>query len=175
MPENPYHYTVEKPTNVIEVLATHPGDARERVACEFWSCHMLREDDFPKKHRRKWMRFRQEIGKYSPVALPEGVFLRHGGHRCVGTNRPHIHGRKDGQAALGTLLERYPKYPVQVGAAPSIAATAAHSAGQGTPANPRKLQPPAVARRCLEAVVVRHVEALQARREDCSQKHGSSE
>ncbi|MCC6151872.1 MAG: hypothetical protein IT461_16605 [Planctomycetes bacterium] len=75
MPENPYHYTVEKLTNVIDVLATHPGDARERVACEFWSCHMLREDDFPKKHRRKWMRFRQEIGKYSPVVLPEGVFL----------------------------------------------------------------------------------------------------
>lgn len=42
-----YSYTIEKLTGAIECLATHPGDARKRVAAVYSYVRMLNEDDFP--------------------------------------------------------------------------------------------------------------------------------
>lgn len=72
---NPYHYTIEKLTTALEVLATHPGDARERVAAAFGCCFTLQEDDFPPKHAKKWKALIREITKYPPAPLPKGVVM----------------------------------------------------------------------------------------------------
>ena len=75
MAANPYSYTVEKLTNALECLATHKGDARERVVHALESCITLSEDDFPEEHRGKWRWVKREATKYGPVLNHRNVVL----------------------------------------------------------------------------------------------------
>ena len=51
---NKYTHAVEKLTNVLEVLATTSGDARERVALAYNVCAHLRVEELPEKCRKDW-------------------------------------------------------------------------------------------------------------------------
>lgn len=73
---NPYHYTVEKLTNALEVLATHPGDARERVAEAYTVCFTLQEDDFPPEQVTKWRKLMGEFDRFPPITGPNGKVYR---------------------------------------------------------------------------------------------------
>lgn len=75
MADNPYHYTVEKLTNALEVLATHPGDARERVAAAYLCCFTLQEDDFPAEHQAKWRSLVAELDRFPPDQRVDGTLL----------------------------------------------------------------------------------------------------
>ena len=73
---NPYYYTVEKLTSAIECLATHPGDARERVAAAFLSFHTLREEDFPPQCRKDWKWVINELTRFGPLLDHKGEVSR---------------------------------------------------------------------------------------------------
>lgn len=60
-------HAVEKLTNVLECLATHPGDARERVASAYLSCAHLKAEELPEKCRKGWEWIRREITKRGPL------------------------------------------------------------------------------------------------------------
>lgn len=47
-----YIYTYEKLSTAIQCLATHPGDARERLADAFLAFHTRTEKDFPQEYRK---------------------------------------------------------------------------------------------------------------------------
>ncbi len=61
-----YCYAVEKLTNTLECLATHPGDARERLTSAYLTFHTLNEDNFPQKYQKKWKSIKTEITKFGP-------------------------------------------------------------------------------------------------------------
>lgn len=63
---NKYSHAVEKLTIVLECLATHPGDARERVASAYSLCSHLRVDELPEKCRKDWEWITREITKRGP-------------------------------------------------------------------------------------------------------------
>ena len=66
MDRNRYSYTVEKLTNTIETIATHPGDARQRIAAAYLEFHTLQADDFPEQFRADWEWVIREITKFGP-------------------------------------------------------------------------------------------------------------
>lgn len=70
------HYVVEKLTNALECLATHPGDARERVAAAYLACHALREEDFPVEFKKDWSWIERELTKYGPLEDPDARIFR---------------------------------------------------------------------------------------------------
>lgn len=72
----PSHYVVEKLTNALKCLATHPGDARERVAAAYLACHTLGEEDFPVEFKKDWIWLEKELTKYGPLADPYGRIIR---------------------------------------------------------------------------------------------------
>ena|SRR2546422_1693037 len=71
-----YGHAVEKLTNVLERLATHPGDARERVASAYLLCAHLRPEELPEACRKDWDWIMKEITKRGPVTNPTGVVWR---------------------------------------------------------------------------------------------------
>ncbi len=75
MKQNPYGYTVEKLTNTLECLATHPGDVRERLTSSFLSFQTLRSDDFPPENRKDWDWVLKELTKYGPLVYHKEVYL----------------------------------------------------------------------------------------------------
>jgi hypothetical protein len=64
---NKYSHAVEKLTNVLECLATHPGDARERVASAYSLCAHLRVEELPEKCRKDWEWIMKEATKFGPL------------------------------------------------------------------------------------------------------------
>jgi len=64
---NKYTYTVEKLTNTIECLATHPGDIRKRVTAAYQYFYVLNTDDFPPKYQKDWEQIIKELTKYEPI------------------------------------------------------------------------------------------------------------
>lgn len=73
---NKYYHAVEKLTNVLECLATHPGDARERVGAAYWLCAHLRVEEFPEKNRKDWEWIMKEVTKFGPLTDYKGDVLR---------------------------------------------------------------------------------------------------
>lgn len=73
---NSYSYTVEKLTGALECLATHPGDARKRVAAVYSYVHMLNESDFPLDLRNDWNWVMQQIVRYGPLLHDDGTPFR---------------------------------------------------------------------------------------------------
>lgn len=71
-----YCHAVEKLTGVLECLATHPGDARERVAAAYLSCAHLTTQELPEKCRKDWEWIQKEIAKRGPLTNFEGEVWR---------------------------------------------------------------------------------------------------
>jgi hypothetical protein len=63
---NRYNYAVEKLTTALGCLATHPGDARERLLSAYVVFHTLRDEDFPSDQRDKWKWVIKELTKFGP-------------------------------------------------------------------------------------------------------------
>ena len=68
-------YIVEKLTNVLEALATGPGDARSRLANAFSACH-LEQEDFPSEHRKTWAGIKRDVTKFGPLTDTNGKMWR---------------------------------------------------------------------------------------------------
>jgi hypothetical protein len=73
---NKYSYAVEKLTNVLECLATHPGDARERVTSAYLSLIRLRVEQLPEKCRRDFEWIKKEATKFGPITDDRGHVWR---------------------------------------------------------------------------------------------------
>jgi hypothetical protein len=73
---NDYSHAVEKLTMVLECLATHPGDARERVASAYSMCSHLRSDELPEKCRKDWEWIKKEVTKFGPLTDYKGDVWR---------------------------------------------------------------------------------------------------
>ena len=70
MPKSPY--LVEKLTNALNTLATHPGDARARLNAAFLNVHTLDERDFPQELQPRWRIFMEKITKKGPLLRSDG-------------------------------------------------------------------------------------------------------
>jgi hypothetical protein len=62
-----YNHAVEKLTNVLECLATHPGDARKRIVSAHSLCAHLRVEELPENCRNDWECIMGEITKLAPL------------------------------------------------------------------------------------------------------------
>lgn len=71
-----YTHAVEKLTNVLECLATHPGDARERVASAYSLCAHLVPQELPDRCRKDWEWIQREITKRGPLTDYRGEVWR---------------------------------------------------------------------------------------------------
>lgn len=63
---NDQSYTVEKLTNVLHCLATHPGDVRQRLACACAGFHALKAEDFPLELQADCYWINKELTKFGP-------------------------------------------------------------------------------------------------------------
>jgi hypothetical protein len=73
---NKYGHAVEMLTNVLECLATHPGDARERVASAYSLCAHLKIEELPKNCRKDWECIMKEASKLGPLIDSKGDVWR---------------------------------------------------------------------------------------------------
>jgi hypothetical protein len=73
---NKYCHAVEKLTDTLKCLATHPGDARERIAAAYFSFGHLQAEEFPKKYRKDWAWIEKEITKFGPFTVYKGKVWR---------------------------------------------------------------------------------------------------
>ena len=64
---NIYFYTKGQLSRIVGILATHPGDARKRVAAASVEIFILKENHFPPRYRADWNWIREEITKFGPV------------------------------------------------------------------------------------------------------------
>ena len=67
MNQRQHSYVLEKLTNTVDLLATHPGDARARLKDAYLSFHTLTPDDFPPEHQAKWAWIMSEMVKFGPI------------------------------------------------------------------------------------------------------------
>ena len=65
-PMSRHEHAVEKLTNVLECLATHPGDACERIASAYSLCSHLLAAELPEDCRKDWESILSEITKLGP-------------------------------------------------------------------------------------------------------------
>ncbi|MGH7990273.1 MAG: hypothetical protein ACREDS_08820, partial [Limisphaerales bacterium] len=63
---NKYYHAAEKLTDVLKCLATHPGDARERVAAAYSLCAHLHTKELPEECQKDWEWITKEITKRGP-------------------------------------------------------------------------------------------------------------
>lgn len=61
-----YSYAIEKITNTLECLTTHPGNVRERIAAAFLLFHTVTVKHLPEKCGEDWRWVMSEIHKYEP-------------------------------------------------------------------------------------------------------------
>jgi len=61
-----HDHAIEKLTNVLECLATHPGDARDRITSAYSLCAHLRVEELPEDCREEWKSIVKEITKRGP-------------------------------------------------------------------------------------------------------------
>ncbi len=73
---NKYGHAVEKLTIVLKCLATHPGDARQRVVSAYLLCDHLRAEELPENCRRDWEWIQKEITKRGPLTDFKGKIWR---------------------------------------------------------------------------------------------------
>lgn len=71
-----HNYAVEKLTTALSVLASHPGDARERLGAAFLVFHTLSEKDFPAGLQARWRWVLEQINKLGPVLDHKGTVLQ---------------------------------------------------------------------------------------------------
>lgn len=76
MASNQYQYAVEKLTTALQVLTTHEGDARQRLACAYLSFHTLSERDFPPELADRWRWVTTQLTKFGPLLGRDGEVLR---------------------------------------------------------------------------------------------------
>jgi hypothetical protein len=69
---NKYYHAVEKLTDTLKCLATHPGDARKRIAAAYCSFGYLHAEEFPEECRKDWAWIKKEITKFQPLTDYEG-------------------------------------------------------------------------------------------------------
>lgn len=69
-------YIVEKLTNALTCLATHPGDARKRVTAAYNCIQSLQETDFPPDCRKDWNWVLAELTKCGPLRSHSGEVVR---------------------------------------------------------------------------------------------------
>jgi hypothetical protein len=69
---NPYHYTVQKLTDAIATLATHPEDVRERLTSAHLEFSKLAVKDFPPELQADWRWVKKELSKYGPLRNHKG-------------------------------------------------------------------------------------------------------
>jgi hypothetical protein len=61
-------YVARRLNNVLECLATEPGDIRERLATAYDAdLRVLNESDIPSEHLGKWRWIMKELTKYGPL------------------------------------------------------------------------------------------------------------
>ena len=72
MKPNPHGYAVEKLMLTLECLATHPGDARQRVLAASFQFLRLREENFPEAHRSEWRWVVKQVTKCGPLLDHKG-------------------------------------------------------------------------------------------------------
>jgi hypothetical protein len=75
---NIYCHAVEKLTDTLKCLATHPGDARERIAAAYFSFGHLRAEEFPEQCRKDWAWIKKESTKFDPLFDYKGDVWRSG-------------------------------------------------------------------------------------------------
>ena len=71
-----HSYTVEKLTNALACLVTHPGDARKRVTSAYHCIQTLNETDFPQECWNDWNWRLAELTKFGPLISPDGAVIR---------------------------------------------------------------------------------------------------
>jgi hypothetical protein len=72
-----YDHAIEKLTNAMEVLATHPGDVRERVGEAYlYTCAGLQARSFPEKLQKDWEWIEGQLTKYEPLLDHKGEVWR---------------------------------------------------------------------------------------------------
>ena len=76
MKQNPWGYTVEKLTNTLECLATHLGDARQRLLVAYPCFMTLRTHDFPPEYKEEWDWVWAELTKFGPIIDHKGNVSR---------------------------------------------------------------------------------------------------
>jgi hypothetical protein len=73
---NKYDHAIEKLTDTLKCLATHPGDARERIAAAHFSFGHLQAEEFPEEYRKDWAWIKKEITKFGPLTDCRGKVWR---------------------------------------------------------------------------------------------------
>ena len=73
---NKYHHAVEKLTDTLKCLATHHGDARERIVAAYFSFGHLQAKEFPEEYRKDWAWIKKEITKFGPLTDYKGDVWR---------------------------------------------------------------------------------------------------
>jgi len=71
-----YNYAAEKLTNMLEVLATHSGDVRERLAAAYWTFGRLKPEDLPEETRKDLDWIRKALAKRGPLIDITGKQVR---------------------------------------------------------------------------------------------------
>jgi hypothetical protein len=69
---NDYSHAIEKLTMVLECLATHPGDARQRVASAYSLSSHLRVEELPEKCQADWKWIKKEVTKFGTLTDYKG-------------------------------------------------------------------------------------------------------
>jgi hypothetical protein len=73
----PSRYPIEKLLGSVEVLATHPGDVRERLLAAFIAeLHTLSSDDFPLELQEDFIWISHEINKFGAVVSQDGKIIQ---------------------------------------------------------------------------------------------------
>ena len=68
-----YDHAIEKLTNVVECLATHPGDVRERLLIAHSLCLGLTTRSFPEHLQSDWEWVMKELTKFGPMTMVDGT------------------------------------------------------------------------------------------------------
>jgi hypothetical protein len=68
-------YAIEKLTDAIRCLATHPGDVRSRLIAAHMCLHTLQERDFPQHLHADWKWINRQLTRRDPVLDYKGDVL----------------------------------------------------------------------------------------------------
>lgn len=73
----PSRYPIEKLLGSVEILATHPGDVRERLLAAFSAeLHTLSSNDFPLELQEDFIWISHEINKFGAVISQDGKIIQ---------------------------------------------------------------------------------------------------
>ena len=61
-----YEYVIQKLTNALECLVTHPGDVRQRLISAYDHLRLLTEEDFLPEHKENWQWIINKLTKCEP-------------------------------------------------------------------------------------------------------------